>query len=162
MVNGIDYALTRVHRAENRTHRHLLAMVTKYADEAEIRHVAVDLAGWSEEHIRVLAGAASDLGLNLDDEADTPNLLAQQLRSLAATITPRDTAALELLADLCELFLRASDSSLHWEMLAQVAQAERNTELLALSSTCHPQTLRQIRWANTLLKSQTPQILAAL
>jgi hypothetical protein len=47
-----------------------------------------------------------------------------------------------------------------WEF--QIAQAKRNTGLLSLSERCHPQTLRQIRWANTMLKTQTPQVLSSL
>jgi hypothetical protein len=47
-------------------------------------------------------------------------------------------------------------------MLAQVAQAKHERELLALSQECHPQTLRQIRWANTMIKTLSPQVLAML
>jgi hypothetical protein len=58
--------------------------------------------------------------------------------------------------------LRAAENSLAWEMLAQIAQAKRATELVELSARCHPQTLRQVRWANTMLKTLSPQTLAAL
>jgi ERCC4-related helicase len=47
-------------------------------------------------------------------------------------------------------------------MLAQVAQAKRERELLALTERCHPQNLRQLRWANTMIKVQTPQILNSM
>jgi hypothetical protein len=47
-------------------------------------------------------------------------------------------------------------------MLAQVAQAKHERELLALSQECHPQTLRQIRWANTMIEPLSPQVLAML
>jgi hypothetical protein len=63
---------------------------------------------------------------------------------------------------LRHLYLQAADNSLAWEMLAQVAQAKHERELLALTQQCHPQTLRQLRWANTMIKTLSPQVLAAL
>ena len=45
---------------------------------------------------------------------------------------------------------------------AQAAQAQHQRELLELSQECRPPTLRQIRWANTMIKTQTPQALASL
>jgi hypothetical protein len=47
-------------------------------------------------------------------------------------------------------------------MLAQAAQATRDDELLALASACHPQTLRQMRWTNTMIKNLSPQVLSSL
>jgi hypothetical protein len=54
------------------------------------------------------------------------------------------------------------DRSAAWEMLAQAAQAAKNTELLELTSDCHPETLRQVRWANTMIKNLSPQILTSV
>lgn len=44
---------------------------------------------------------------------------------------------------------------------AQAAQAARDDDLLALASACHPRTLRQMRWTNTLIKTLSPQILTS-
>lgn len=162
-MNGIEYALTQVHRSENQTHEHLLRMAETHAAEHEIHHVALDIAVWSGENVRLLADAARDNGIDLDDEADVPNRLAQFARGVTATLTGRRAeTGLLLLNDLRELYLRASDSSIHWDMLAQIAQAKRNTGILDVVERCHPQTLRQIRWANTMLKTQTPQVLSSL
>jgi hypothetical protein len=38
-------------------------------------------------------------------------------------------------------------------------QARREADLLELTGRCHPQTLRQIRWANTMIKTISPQTL---
>lgn len=162
-MNGIEYALTHVHRAENQTHQHLLRMAETHLAEHEIHHVALDIADWSGENVRLLSDAAQDNGIDLDEEPEAPNRLAQKARAMTSALSGRraETGIL-LLHDLRELYLRASDSSIHWEMLAQIAQAKRNVELLGLAERCHPQTLRQIRWANTMLKTQTPQILASL
>jgi hypothetical protein len=51
----------------------------------------------------------------------------------------------------------AAGVSLDWEILAQTAQALKDRELLALSQRCHPQTLRQLRWSNALLKENAAQ-----
>lgn len=55
-----------------------------------------------------------------------------------------------------------SSAVVHWEMLAQADQARRDSDLLQLVTACHPQTLRQVRWANTLIKTMSPQILTSL
>jgi hypothetical protein len=47
-------------------------------------------------------------------------------------------------------------------MLAQVAQATKDDELLGLASSCHPATLRQMRWTNTMIKVLAPQVLTSL
>jgi hypothetical protein len=50
-----------------------------------------------------------------------------------------------VLRDLRHLHLAAAGNSLYWEMLAQAAQASRNSPVLSLATDCHPQTLRQMR-----------------
>jgi hypothetical protein len=54
----------------------------------------------------------------------------------------------------------AAGVSLDWELLGQGAQA-KDSELLALTKQCHPQSLRQMRWANAMLKVLSPQVLAS-
>lgn len=66
-----------------------------------------------------------------------------------------------LLADLRHLFREASGVSLDWEILAQDAQGAKDRELLALAERCHPQTLRQARWANAKPKESSAQVLAS-
>lgn len=70
-------------------------------------------------------------------------------------------AGLLLLADLRQLHRVAAGVSLDWKLLAQAAQAAKDSELLALTKRCHPQSLRQMRWANTMLKTLSPQVLAS-
>jgi hypothetical protein len=47
--------------------------------------------------------------------------------------------------------------SLDWELLAQDAQAVKDTGLLTLASSSHPGTLRQLKWSNARLKILSPQ-----
>jgi hypothetical protein len=162
-MNGIQYALRRVYEGENEITLKLLRMAASHSADHEIQHVARDLASWSEQHVTLLARRGSDFGLSLDDEADRPRSVPERAReTLSAMIGRRPEPGLLLLEDLRDLYLQAAQNSLGWEMLAQIAQAQHERELLDLSQECHPQTLRQIRWANTMLKTLSPQVLASL
>ena len=66
-----------------------------------------------------------------------------------------------LLADLRHLYRTAAGVSLDWELLGQGAQAAKDSKLLGLTKRCHPQSLRQMRWANAMLKVLSPQVLAS-
>jgi hypothetical protein len=162
-MSGIQYALRQIHSGENEMHQLLLQAAEKHHADHEVHHVARDLAAWSAEHVRRIAEHANQLDLDLDDDAETPNKVGERVRAAASTLTGRrPEPGLLLIHDLRALYLQGSDNSLAWEMLAQIAQAQHERELLALTEDCHPQTLRQIRWANTMLKTQSPQILASL
>jgi cytochrome c553 len=162
-MNGIQYALRRIHDGEKEITKDLLELADRHRMENEIHHVARDLALWSQEHMVLLAREANRLELDLDENAKTPSTIGRRLRKAAATsIGRRHEPGLLLLDDLCRLYLRAAESSLNWELLAQIAQSQRQQPILDICTRCHPQTLRQVRWANTMLKTQSPQILASL
>ena len=94
------------------------------------------------------------------DPADEPSLLAR-MRQKGAELTGRHhDAGLLLLADLRHFHKEAAGTSLDWELLAQTAQALQDTTLLEVAQRCHPQTLRQLRWANAKLKETSPQLMA--
>lgn len=94
---------------------------------------------------------------------DAPGGVLSALREKTAEVMAhRPEPGLLLLRDLRELHLSAAENSLHWEMLAQAAQAGRDECLLSLVSHCHPGTLRQMRWTNTMIKNLAPQILTSL
>jgi hypothetical protein len=67
---------------------------------------------------------------------------------------------LNLLADLRRLHLGAAGVSVDWELLGQGAQAVKDADLLEVCRRCHPQTLRQMSWANAMLKVLSPQVWA--
>jgi hypothetical protein len=156
---GLEYALHRVHAGEQRLVGQLLRMADKHRDEHEVHHVCLDLAGWSRLNLAALAEVADSYDVSLAAEADEPGTVRHLLDALAARV-PGRPAALVLLEDLRDLYLSASETSLAWEMLAQHAQARRERDLLELTSRCHPQTLRQLRWCNTMIKTLSPQALA--
>jgi hypothetical protein len=158
---GLDYALHRVHHGENEVVQHLSRLAERHPQETEVYHVATDLTGWSRLNIARLADAAESYGVSLSREPNGPGVVRHAVDAVASVMDGR-TPALVLLEDLRDLYLVASETSLAWEMLAQHAQARRETDLLQVTTECHPQTLRQIRWANGMIKILSPQALAAL
>jgi hypothetical protein len=161
MNTGLQYALRRAHHAENETVEQLTRLADRHRAEHEIHHVALDLAGWSRENIVRLAEVGAGREVSLSREARTPGPVRHALDSVLA-MTPGTAPAVLLLEDLRDVYLVCSEASLAWEMLAQLAQSRRDEELLATVAGCHPQTLRQLRWANTMIKTLSPQALASL
>lgn len=162
-MNGIHYALRSLHHGENDIVTQLLRIAETHRVEHEIHHVARDLASWSSEHVALLAEHAARHDLDLRDQADIPGPVGTHLRQAMSTLLGRrPEPGLLLLDDLRGLYLTASDNSVRWEMLGQISQAKRVPDLLDLTQRCHPRTLRQIRWANTMLKTHTPQVLSSL
>jgi hypothetical protein len=158
---GLEYALHRVHQGESDMVEHLLRLSEKHSAEHEVHHVASELAGWSRLNLAALAEAARQYDVDLDREPDQPGFVRRLVDSGAAHM-PGKVAGLALLEDLRDVYLVGSETSLAWEMLAQHAQARRERDLLSLTARCHPQTLRQIRWANTMIKTLSPQVLSSL
>lgn len=163
-MNGIALTLRALHDGEKHLARQLTTVAERHRTDHEIHHVATDLAAWSREHVQRLADPAHAHGLDLDGPpGDSGRGALSTLREKAAEVVGRrPEPGLLLLRDLRELHLDATENSLHWEMLAQVAQATKDDELLAVASACHPQTLRQMRWTNTMIKILSPQILTSV
>jgi hypothetical protein len=157
----LDLALRELHRAERALARDLLKTADRHQAEHEVHHVARDLAGWSAAHVRDVARAGRRLDLHLDEDVPGPGPLEPLRTALAELGGRRPEPGLLLLADLRRLHRRAAGVSLDWELLAQGAQAAKDTELLELASRCHPRTLRQLKWTNAMLKVLSPQILTS-
>jgi hypothetical protein len=162
-MDGIQYALRRVHDGEQDAASQLATLAQRHRTDHEVHHVARDLAVWSLDHVAQVARAAERFGLQLAETVERPSGLLDDARAkLATAVGRRPEPALVLLEDMTKLYLRTAENSLAWEMLAQIAQARPENDLLELTKRCHPQTLRQVRWANTMLKTLSPQVLAAL
>jgi hypothetical protein len=136
---GIAAALRLAYRMERRVREELLRTAEAHRDEHEIHHVAVDLARWSQENCDRIQATADALEVELDAPIED----------------------IDVLASLRRVYLTAAQASLAWEELAQGAQATKTSELVSLAAECHPQTLRQVRWANTMLKTSAPQLLSS-
>ncbi|GAB2584101.1 hypothetical protein GCM10027168_16180 [Streptomyces capparidis] len=162
-MNGLRLVLRALHRGERRLTGRLLTAAERHRAEHEVHHVAADLARWSHQHAVLLAATGRHYGLELRTPpgpaaSRTGPLPAVRARA-AEALAHRPEPGLLLLHDLRALHLAASGNSLYWEMLTQAGHAARDERLLELAAACHPQTLRQIRWADTLLRNLAPQAL---
>lgn len=163
-MNGIALTLRALHQGERDLERDLLAAAERHRTDHEFHHVAVDVARWSREHAARLAEAGHHYGLDLSGprEQSAPGALSALREKAAEALGRRPETGLLLLHDLRDLHLAAAGNSLHWEMVGQVGQAERDSRLFDLATSCHPQTLRQMRWTNTMIKELSPQLLGSV
>ncbi|MCV7100118.1 hypothetical protein [Mycobacterium palustre] len=152
-------AIRELHRSERKLAHELHVMAARHHSDQDICHLAQDLAGWSRRHLRELAGHGRHYGLRLSAEPRTTALTGFLQSRVSGVLRHRPEPGLLLLADLRRLHRVAAGVSLDWELLAQGAQAAKDSELLTLASRCHPETLRQMRWANAMLKELSPQVL---
>jgi hypothetical protein len=158
----LDLALQELHRSEKSLAADLLKVADRHKVDPEIYHVARDLSRWSQQHVHELTEVGQRYGLELTDDVKADSGLLGGVREKASELAGRrPETGLLLLADLRHLHRVAAGVSLDWELLAQGAQAAKDTELLTLTRRCHPQSLRQMRWANAMLKVLSPQVLAS-
>jgi hypothetical protein len=158
----LDMAIEELHRSENHLVTVLTSMSDKHKADHEVFYVCRDMAKWSREHVADLARVGTDFGLELDPEAsEDPSLLASMKQRASELVGRRSAPGLLLLADLRHLYREAAGTSVDWELLAQGAQGAKEKELLDLAERCHPESLRQARWANAHLKVTSPQVLAS-
>ncbi|ASU60953.1 hypothetical protein [Nocardiopsis dassonvillei] len=154
----ITVALRELHDAESALAGELLRIAERHEEEQEIHHVARDLVRWSRDHVREIAEAGARYGLDLGEpEPENPDPPTEEAGELPGDDSDPD---LLLLADLRRLYRMAAGVSLDWDLLGQGAQVTADAELLALTKRCHPQSLRQMSWADAMLKTVSPQILA--
>jgi SepF-like predicted cell division protein (DUF552 family) len=159
-MSKVPMAIEELHRAENHLVADLLKISDRHKADHEVHHVARDIARWSQEHVRALARVGQDYGLELDPEpAEDPTVLEKVREKGDELLGRHHEASLLLLADLRRVHKDAAGVSLDWEVLAQTAQALKDTELLEVAKRCHPETLRQMRWANAKLKESAAQVM---
>ncbi len=156
----IGLVLKELHRSENDLAHELLQAADRHKVDHEVFHVAQDLAAWSQRHVREIAAIGERYGQSLDPEPVGEAHAAAKLLDKGSELLGRArTPGLLLLRDLRMLHMKAAGVSVDWEMLAQAAQGIKHTDLLAVAQRCHPDTLRQLRWANAMLKESSTQIL---
>ncbi|GAA4877517.1 hypothetical protein [Kitasatospora terrestris] len=163
-MSGITLVLKALHHGERDLEEELLKAAERHRTDHEIHHVATDIARWSHEHAARLADTGRHYGLDLSGPADdpSPGFLATLREKAAEAVGRRPEPGLLLLHDLRDLHLAATGNSLHWEMLAQAARATTDSRLLDLATACHPQTLRQMRWTNSMIKTLSPQLITSV
>jgi hypothetical protein len=156
----LGLALRELHRSEVRLARLLEAIAARHHNDHGIHHVAGDLAQWSREHVALIADIGKSYGVRLRAQPRTTPLAESVQEWVSDRLGRRPEPAMLLLADLRRLHRATAGVSIDYELLAQGAQAAKDDDLLALTQRCHPQALRQMRWANAMLKELSPQALA--
>jgi hypothetical protein len=157
----LGLALRQLHRSERALAVKLDAVAARHHSDHAIRHVATDLAGWSRCHVDKIAIVGRHYGLHLRWAPNLAALAAPLQKRVSDLVGRRPEPGLLLLADLRRVHQLAAGVSVDWELLAQGAQAAKDERLLALAQRCHPDTLRQMRWANAMLKELAPQTLTS-
>jgi len=156
----LGLALRELHRSEVRLARSLDAIASRHHNDHGIYHVALDLAVWSREHIALIADTGERYGARMRRQPRITAVTESAQAWVSDRMGRRPETGLLLLADLRRLHRLAAGVSLDWELLAQAAQGVKDTDLLELTQRCHPQALRQMRWANAMLKELSAQALA--
>jgi hypothetical protein len=158
----LGMAIEELHRSENHLVTVLTSMSDKHKADHEVFYVTRDMAKWSREHVADLARVGRDFDVDLDPQvSEDPGMLASMKQRTSELIGRRPEPGLLLLADLRHLYREAAGTSVDWELLAQGAQGAKEKELLDIAERCHPESLRQARWANAHLKVTSPQVLAS-
>lgn len=160
-MTKLGLVLRELHRAERTLAIDLDALAHRHAADHEVRHVAQDLARWSREHLEKISDAAAGLGIDLDPEPRTTARTGAAQEKVSELFGSRPEPAMLLLADLRSLHQTTAGVSVDWVMLGQSVQALKKSDLLDLVSDCHPDTLRQLRWSNHMIKILTPQVVAS-
>jgi hypothetical protein len=160
-MKKLALAIAELHRSERHLARDLRAIAARHHTDQDICHLARDLAGWSDDHAAALADHGRRFGLHLSARPRRVRVSRRVQERLSDSLRRRPEPALLLLADLRRVHRVAAGASLDWELLAQGAQAAKDADLLAVTDHCHPQTLRQMRWANAMLKELSPQALTS-
>lgn len=158
----IGLALRELHRSEDELAHKLLQVSDRHKVDHDVFYLGQELALWSQQHVRALSEAAARYDVRLDPEPRTGSRVAARARDAVSQAVGRaPQAGLLLLLDMREVYVRASGVSVDWELVAQVAQGVRDHDLLQLAKTCHPETLRQVRWADSKLKESATQVLCS-
>ncbi|MGN6406678.1 hypothetical protein [Sinomonas sp.] len=158
----IGLALEELHRSEAELARELLKISERHKVDHEIFHLARDLAGWSQRHVREISEMAKTYGQDLDPDAGTTHGPVDALVEKGSELVGHlKSPGLLLLRDVREVYIKAAGVSVEWELLAQAAQGIKHKDLLDLAKKNHPDTLRQMRWANSKLKESATQILVS-
>jgi hypothetical protein len=116
----------------------------RHAEDHDVFHLCHTLAAQCESHAAQLAPFASWDGGEVSAAPGAP--------------PPKRTGA-ELLDDLSGLFLAAEAVAILWIMAAQAAQANRDRDLLQLTTDCHTETDIQAKALVTHIKNAAPQLL---
>ncbi|MCQ4044733.1 hypothetical protein ACFOSC_20485 [Streptantibioticus rubrisoli] len=161
-MNKIGKLLEELHDAETGLADEYRGVAERQSTDHGTHYPCHTLAAQCDQHAERIRAWAQRFGKDISapKRSDALASAAGSLRHKASeTFARRPESGLLLLRDLRQLYLKAEAVNIHWIMLAQVAQAVRDQELLEDVSGLHQQTLTQIKWLKTRVKDASPQIL---
>jgi hypothetical protein len=160
----VGLAIRDVARAEEALAEALLELGERHKADHDVFHLTRMLSRWAQGHLAALEPFAQRYGTDVDADGigeQRGGPLHAVREKGAELLGRRPESGLLLLRDVRALYLAAAEASIDWTILAQAAQAAKDTELVACVSACHPETLRIMRWTVTKLKESAPQVLTA-
>jgi hypothetical protein len=105
----IGLVLRELHRSENDLAHELLQASEHNKVDQEMYHLARDLAGWSQQHIPLIAEAARRYGEDLDAEPESELKIAERVREKTSDlIGHHGEASWLMLRDLRKIYTKAS------------------------------------------------------
>jgi hypothetical protein len=158
----VDKAIAQVQEAETELAKELRKVGERHAVEHDLYHLSHTLAKQCQSHLDRLEPFAARYGAStsVDGVADSPTLLERMRHKTAELVGRSEATGMLLLRDLRDLYLAAQEAEIAWVILAQVAQAARDRELLVVVSECHEEAEARGKWLRTRIKESSPQVLA--
>jgi len=162
----LGLAIQQVSSAESDLAEELHKVGERHKTDQEVYHLTRTLANISRKHVEELGRYNDRYEVSVDaDDAEEEGRLSGLLDSVkekgSEMMGRRPTAGMLLLRDLRQLSRLASEVSINWVILGQGAQAVRDRELLQTVKQAHDDNLRQLKWANTMIKQISPQVLTS-
>jgi hypothetical protein len=158
----VDKAIAQVEEAEQDLAAELRKVGERHAVEHDLYHLSHTLAKQCESHLERLRPFGERYGTTVDSDGagEGPTLLERVRHKTAELVGRSELTGMLLLRDLRNLYLTAQEAEIAWVILAQVAQAVRDRELLVVASQCHEEAETRGKWLRTRIKESSPQILA--
>jgi hypothetical protein len=183
----LGLAIRQVQAAENELADALDAIGERHRTDHELYHLTRMLAAFSRAHVAALAPFADRYPLvGGPERSDERGLLGSLGERVIGLVLPGEEppeavgasgimgtvrektselvgrhpmSGLLLLRDLRALYIHASSSCIDWSILERGAEAARDGELLQTAKACHAETEKTLKWAETMAKLSSPQVL---
>jgi hypothetical protein len=163
MKKKVGVAIERLQAAELDLADDFRKVGERHAVEHDVYHLAHTLAMQCEAHVERLRAFAGRYEAPRDHEAvggsSGAGSILETARRRLSELVGRQPTGVVLLNDLRHLFVEAQDVGVLWVIVAQAAQALRDEELLIVCTECHAESIVQMHWLLTRIKTAAPQAL---
>jgi hypothetical protein len=161
-MSKVGLAIERLQAAELDLADEFRKVGERHAVEHDIYHLSHTLATQCEAHVERLRPFAERYGAPGDhkpDDGGPVGEILETLRHKTSELIGRQPTGIMLLNDLRHLFLATQDVGILWVMTSQAAQALGDTALLDTCTACHSESVVQMHWLLTRIKTAAPQAL---